>query len=82
MHLLWTILIGFFAGLVARALTPGAGPTGFFLTAALGIGGAMSATYGGQLLGLYQAGRGAGFVGAVLGAMALLLVYHVVMRKS
>lgn len=48
MHLIWTILIGFVAGLVARAITPGNGPSGFFLTAALGIGGALAATFSGK----------------------------------
>ena len=49
MHLIWTILIGFVAGLIAKAITPGAGPGGFFLTAALGIGGSLAATYLGAL---------------------------------
>lgn len=82
MHLIWTILIGFVAGLVARAITPGAGPTGFFLTAALGIGGSLAATYIGQALGFYQAGNTAGFIGAVIGAIILLVAYHLFTRKS
>ena len=82
MHLIWTILIGFVAGLVARAITPGAGPTGFFLTAALGIGGSLAATYNGQALGFYQAGNTAGFIGAVIGAIILLVAYHLFTRKS
>lgn len=76
MHLIWTILIGFVAGLVAKMLTPGTGPGGFFLTAALGIGGSLAATYIGQLMGLYTAGQSAGFIGGVIGAVALLLSYH------
>jgi uncharacterized membrane protein YeaQ/YmgE (transglycosylase-associated protein family) len=81
MSLIWTILIGFVAGVVAKLLTPGSGPSGFFLTAALGIGGSLAATYLGQLTGLYTVGQSAGFIGAVVGAMVLLLVYHVVARK-
>jgi uncharacterized membrane protein YeaQ/YmgE (transglycosylase-associated protein family) len=80
-HLIWTILIGFVAGLVAKMLTPGSGPGGFFLTAALGIAGSLAATYLGQLAGLYSAGQSAGFIGAVIGAVVLLLVYHLATKK-
>ena len=81
MHLVWTILIGFVAGLVAKMLTPGSGPGGFFMTAALGIGGSLAATYLGQFTGLYSASQSAGFIGAVIGAVALLLAYHLAARK-
>ena len=81
MHLIWTILIGFVAGLIAKAITPGAGPGGFFLTAALGIGGSLAATFLGQALGWYQAGQSAGFIGAIVGAIVLLGAYHLVARK-
>ncbi len=80
MHLIWTILIGFVAGLVAKMLTPGRDPSGFFITAALGIGGSLAATYLGQIVGLYKAGESAGFIGAVVGAIALLLVYRLVAK--
>ncbi|WP_420991541.1 GlsB/YeaQ/YmgE family stress response membrane protein [Cupriavidus sp. 30B13] len=82
MHLIWTILIGFVAGLVARAITPGSGPSGFFLTAALGIAGALAATFLGQLLHWYRPGQSAGFIGAVVGAVILLVAYHLVARKG
>jgi uncharacterized membrane protein YeaQ/YmgE (transglycosylase-associated protein family) len=81
MHLIWTILIGFVAGLIAKAITPGAGPGGFFLTAALGIGGSLAATYLGQFLGWYQPGQSAGFIGAIVGAIILLFVYHLATKK-
>ena len=81
MHLLWTILIGFVAGLIAKAITPGTGPGGFLLTAALGIGGSLAATYLGQFLGWYQPGQSAGFVGAIIGAVILLSAYHLATRK-
>ncbi len=81
MHLIWTILIGFVAGLIAKAITPGTGPGGFFLTAALGIGGSLAATYLGHFLGWYQAGQTAGFIGAIIGAIVLLGIYHLATKK-
>jgi len=80
-HLIWTILIGFVVGLVAKMLTPGEGPSGFFITAALGIGGSLAATFLGQAAGLYSPGQSAGFIGAVIGAAVLLLGYHFATRK-
>jgi uncharacterized membrane protein YeaQ/YmgE (transglycosylase-associated protein family) len=81
MHLIWTILIGFVAGMVAKWLTPGAGPGGFFLTAALGIGGSLAANYLGHALNWYKAGESAGFLASVAGAAVLLVVYHLVTKK-
>ncbi len=77
MHLIWTILIGFVAGLVAKMLAPGTGPSGFFLTAALGIAGALAATFLGQSVGWYEEGETAGFIAATLGAIVLLVLYHI-----
>lgn len=82
MHIIWTILIGFVVGLVAKMVTPGAGPSGFLLTSALGIAGSIGATYLGQAMGWYQAGQGAGFFGALIGAIILLVIYHLIARKS
>jgi uncharacterized membrane protein YeaQ/YmgE (transglycosylase-associated protein family) len=82
MHWVWTILIGFVAGLIAKAVTPGAGPAGFWLTAILGIAGAIAATFIGQLMGLYSEGQPAGFIASVLGAVVLLVIYHLIARKS
>ena len=73
MDWIWIVLIGLAAGLVARMLTPGAGPRGFLLSAALGIGGSVAATALGRFAGLYTAGRSAGFIGAVIGACVVLL---------
>ena len=81
MSIIWTILIGFVVGLLAKMLTPGRDPTGFFINAAIGIAGSLLATFGGQALGLYQAGEPAGFVGSLIGAIVLLVIYHVVRRK-
>ncbi len=76
MHILWTLLIGFFIGLLARWLTPGEDKMGFFMTAFLGIGGSFAASYGGQALHIYRQGQTAGFFGSVIGAMVLLVVAH------
>jgi uncharacterized membrane protein YeaQ/YmgE (transglycosylase-associated protein family) len=82
MGIIWTILIGFVVGLLAKMLTPGRDPSGFFITAAIGIAGSLLATFGGQALGLYHAGEPAGFVGSLIGAIILLAIYHVIRRKS
>ncbi len=82
MGIIWTILIGFVVGLVAKMLTPGRDPTGFFITAAIGIAGSLLATFGGQALGLYRAGEPAGFFGALIGAIIVLVIYHVVRRNA
>ncbi|MFZ1065102.1 MAG: GlsB/YeaQ/YmgE family stress response membrane protein, partial [Pseudolabrys sp.] len=77
MSIIWTIIIGFIAGIVAKFLHPGSSnePSGFILTVALGIAGSLVATYLGQALGWYRAGEGAGFIGAVVGAIILLVVW-------
>ena len=80
MSLLYTSLIGFLVGLVARALKPGDDKLGFLLTIAVGIGGSLLATYGGQALGYYAAGERAGFIAATLGAIAILFVYGMVRK--
>ena len=79
MGILWTIIIGFIAGVIAKFLMPGDNePSGFILTAILGIVGAFVATYLGQALGWYHPGEGAGLIGAVVGAIIVLFVYHLV----
>jgi len=77
MSIIWTIIIGFVAGIVAKFLHPGSSnePSGFILTAALGIVGAFVATYLGQAIGWYRAGEGAGFIGAIVGAIIVLVVW-------
>ena len=81
-HLVWTILIGFVAGLIARAITPGKGPSGFLMTTLLGIAGSIGATYLGRALGLYPEGHVAGFIASVIGAILLLVGYHLFTRNS
>ena len=77
MHLLWTIVIGFVAGVIAKFIYPGNKyePKGFILTTILGIVGAFAATYLGQAVGWYKPGESAGFIGGVVGAIILLTVY-------
>jgi uncharacterized membrane protein YeaQ/YmgE (transglycosylase-associated protein family) len=82
MHIVWTIIIGFLAGLIAKFITPGREPSGFIVTTLIGIAGAFVATYLGQAIGWYQAGQGAGFIGAVVGAVILLVIYHAFKRMS
>ena len=79
MGILWTIIIGFVAGVIAKFLMPGDNePSGFILTTILGIVGAFVAGYLGQALGWYGPGEGAGLIGAVVGAIIVLFVYSLV----
>ena len=81
MSILWTILIGFIAGVLAKLITLGSNePQGFILTTILGIVGAFVATYLGQALGWYRADEGAGLIGATVGAVIVLLVWAAVTR--
>lgn len=76
MGILWTILIGFVAGVIAKFITPGRNePQGFILTAILGVVGALVATYLGKALGWYDEGEGAGLIGAVVGSVIVLLIW-------
>jgi len=74
MGIIGTILIGLIVGLVARLLHPGKDGLGIIMTSLLGIAGSLVATFGGQALGIYHAGEGAGFLGAVIGAVLILFV--------
>jgi uncharacterized membrane protein YeaQ/YmgE (transglycosylase-associated protein family) len=76
MHILWTIIIGFVAGIIAKFLHPGSNePKGFILTTLLGIAGAFLATYIGQAIGWYRADEGAGLIRAVVGAVIVLVIW-------
>jgi uncharacterized membrane protein YeaQ/YmgE (transglycosylase-associated protein family) len=77
MSILWTIIIGFAAGVIAKFLYPGNKyePTGFILTTVLGIIGAFAATYLGQAVGWYQPGESAGFMGAIVAAIIILTAW-------
>jgi uncharacterized membrane protein YeaQ/YmgE (transglycosylase-associated protein family) len=81
--ILWTIIIGAIVGAVAKFIMPGKNePQGIVLTAILGIVGSLVATYGGQALGLYSAGQGAGFIGSLVGAIIVLVLYGIVMKPK
>ncbi len=77
MGIVWTIIIGLIAGIIARMLAPGPNnPGGFVLTTLLGIVGAFVATFLGQAVGWYGPNEGAGLIGAVVGALTVLFVWH------
>lgn len=82
MGIIWTLIIGLLAGIVAKLLMPGRDPGGFIITILLGIAGAFLATYLGQAVGWYQAGEGAGFIGAVVGAVIILIIYRIIAKRS
>jgi len=83
MSILWTIIIGFVAGIIAKFLMPGNNePSGFILTTILGIVGAFVATFLGQALGFYRPGEGADFIGAVVGAIVVLFVWGIFAKKN
>jgi uncharacterized membrane protein YeaQ/YmgE (transglycosylase-associated protein family) len=81
MVLIWVILIGLLVGAVAKFLMPGDDPGGLVVTALIGIAGSLIATYLGHALGFYQAGEGAGFIGAVIGSILLLAAYRAVAHR-
>lgn len=83
MGIIWAIIIGFFAGLIAKFLVPGdRGPRGFILTTVLGIVGSVVATWLGQAVGWYGANDGAGFIASIVGAVIILLVWGAVARRA
>jgi uncharacterized membrane protein YeaQ/YmgE (transglycosylase-associated protein family) len=83
MGILWTILIGFVAGVLAKLITPGDNePSGFILTTILGIVGAFVASFLGQSLGWYSAGEGAGLIGATVGAIIVLLIWGAIAGRQ
>jgi uncharacterized membrane protein YeaQ/YmgE (transglycosylase-associated protein family) len=75
--IIWIIVVGFVAGLIARFLAPGPNkPTGFILTTVLGIAGAVVATFLGQAIGWYRPGESTGLIGAVIGSLLVLFIWH------
>ncbi|AMP00683.1 transglycosylase associated family protein [Collimonas arenae] len=82
MEILWTIIVGFIVGVIAKFLHPGRENMGFIVTTLLGIAGSFLAGYVGQALGWYHAGQGAGFIGSIVGAFVLLLIYGFVKGKA
>ena len=83
MGILWTIIIGFIAGIIAKFIMPGdKEPSGFIMTTILGIVGAFVASYLGRALGWYNPGEGAGLIGAVVGAIIVLFVYGLITSRQ
>jgi len=83
MGIIWTIIIGFVAGIIAKFIMPGDNePTGFVLTAVLGVVGAFVATFLGQSLGWYGPDQGAGLIGAAVGAIIVLAVWGALRRRA
>jgi uncharacterized membrane protein YeaQ/YmgE (transglycosylase-associated protein family) len=79
MGIIWTIIIGFLAGVIAKFIMPGKNePSGFIMTTLLGIVGAFLATWLGQALGWYRPGEGAGFIGAIVGAIIVLAIWGMI----
>jgi uncharacterized membrane protein YeaQ/YmgE (transglycosylase-associated protein family) len=82
MGIIWTIIIGFVAGVIAKFIMPGPNePSGFILTTILGIVGAFLATFIGQSIGWYQAGQGAGLIGATVGAIIVLFIWGMMQKN-
>jgi uncharacterized membrane protein YeaQ/YmgE (transglycosylase-associated protein family) len=81
MNVLWTIIVGFVVGVIAKVLMPGRDPGGFIVTVLLGIAGAFTASFIGRQLGWYHDGQGAGIIASVLGAILLLVIYRTVVGR-
>jgi len=81
MGIISMIIVGFIVGLIARAIMPGDQKLGFIMTTLLGIVGAVVAGYLGAALGFYQAGQGAGWIGSIIGAIIVLLIYGKLAKK-
>ena len=81
MGIVWTIIVGFLVGLIARAVMPGRQGMGLIATTLVGVGGALLAGYVGQALGYYRIGEPVGFVASVLGALAVLFVWKKVANR-
>jgi uncharacterized membrane protein YeaQ/YmgE (transglycosylase-associated protein family) len=82
MGIIWTILIGFIVGALAKFIMPGKDPGGMIVTILIGIAGAVVASFLGRSLGWYAEGESAGFIASLLGAMLLLAGYRVLKGRS
>ena len=80
--LIVAIVVGFIAGLIARAIHPGDDKAGFLMTTVLWIAGSLLATFGGRVLGLYGENSAAGFIASVIGAIVILFIYNLVTKKT
>jgi uncharacterized membrane protein YeaQ/YmgE (transglycosylase-associated protein family) len=82
MSIIWTIIIGFIAGTLAKFIVPGKDPGGIIVTILIGIAGSILFTYLGNFFGIYQEDEAAGFIGATIGAIILLTLYRLFKKKS
>ncbi|HET9604436.1 MAG TPA: GlsB/YeaQ/YmgE family stress response membrane protein [Gemmatimonadales bacterium] len=82
MHILWTLVIGLVAGIIAKMIMPGRDPGGIIITMLLGIAGAFVGTWLGKVLGIYRDGESAGFIASIIGAIILLAIYRMFQKKS
>jgi uncharacterized membrane protein YeaQ/YmgE (transglycosylase-associated protein family) len=82
MAFVWTIIVGFIAGVIAKLIMPGKDPGGFVITILLGIGGALLFTFLGRVLGLYESDEGAGIIGGVIGAILILWLYRLFLKRK
>ena len=76
--ILWVLVVGLVIGIIAKLLMPGRDPGGCIITMLIGIAGSLVASYLGKKMGWYEQGQPAGFIGSVLGAMLLLLLYRLI----
>jgi uncharacterized membrane protein YeaQ/YmgE (transglycosylase-associated protein family) len=81
MGILGWILFGLIVGAVAKLLMPGRDPGGIIVTMLLGVAGALLGGFLGQAMGLYREGEAAGFLMSLVGAVVLLALYRVMMRR-
>jgi uncharacterized membrane protein YeaQ/YmgE (transglycosylase-associated protein family) len=81
MSLLWTLIVGLVVGALAKLFMPGKDPGGIIITMLLGVAGSFVAGYIGRFTGLYQPGHTPGIIASILGAMVLLFIYRLVMRR-
>ena len=82
LSLIGTIVVGLIVGLIARALKPGDDSMGLIMTIILGIAGSLIAGYVGRALGWYQPGQAAGWIASIIGAIIVLVIYHLVRRRA
>jgi uncharacterized membrane protein YeaQ/YmgE (transglycosylase-associated protein family) len=82
LELIWIVIIGAAVGALAKLIMPGRDPGGFFITALLGMAGALVATFMGRMIGLYGANQNAGFIASIIGALIVLAIYHSMRRRQ
>ncbi len=81
MEILWMLIIGLVVGVIAKLLMPGRDPGGFIITMLIGVAGALVAGLLGRAVGWYHSGEPAGFIASIIGAMLLLFIYRMIVRR-